>query len=317
MQGRLQPACGGPAALLEELTKMAQAQAHRDMSVSMLQQAMAGLVKRAEGERINALRSTLASFAGPRVALADALETEDNQVVDSTSPDTSAQKVSPVKGRGESWAPNAADDPVLGRPEWNKLAMRLTELPTSESLLATELAKQAFIGSLVRSGLGAARAGASALMGAGRGAAEALAVRGGTSGKIGRFLQRPVQSPLQVARQGSGGVHLQARSPIGPAPQPAQAIAKTDPYRTPGRVEPVKKTVKQAPKAQAPKPGKPRGLVRTLLPGALMLGTGYGLYKGVPAAVNWASSAADAPMAHNFGHQQYQYGYTPGGQAQF
>ena len=62
---------------------------------------------------------------------------------------------------------------------------------------------------------------------------------------------------------------------------------------------------------------KPRGLVRSLLPGALLLGAGYGLYKGVPAAANWATRAASAPMAYGFGHQQYQYGYTPEGQAQF
>lgn len=326
MQGRLLPARGGPASPLriEEVVKAAQAKAHRDTSVSILRRAMAGMAKQAEGEVANALRGTLASFADPETAIEDAQETQDTQVVPSTSPDQSSPHVEPAKGLGESWAPVAADQAALGLHEnEEKLAALLAERFFSHELEGmTELEKQAFIGSLVRGGIGAARSGMSALLGAGRGAAGALAARGGAAGRVGRFLQRPVQSPLSVARTGPGGLHIQARSPLGAAPRATPPPIPGGPYRAPGAAPAAAKAPEKIPDLTRHAkvvggPVKPKSLTGTLLPYAVGGAALYGLYKGLPAAANWATEATRSPMAYNFGHQQFQYGYTPEGQAQF
>ena len=221
MYGHLLPARGGPSVpfTVNEAVKIARANAHRDASVDILRGAMSRLVKQAEGETANTLRGTLASFAGPRVALRESMETEGHETVPSTSPGSPEGSVPPATGLGTSWAPTSSD--------------AVTE-------------KTAF------GGFGARR------------------FLGHVGGKAKGVLQR------NVARL-----------------RPAKPAMK------PGSV-------------------KPKSLRRSLLPGALMAGTAYGLYKGVPAAANWAASnAARSPMAHNFGNRQYQYGYTPGGQAQF
>jgi len=59
------------------------------------------------------------------------------------------------------------------------------------------------------------------------------------------------------------------------------------------------------------------GLIGSLVPGALMAGAAYGLYKGVPRAAHFLSEAGEYPMAYGGGFQQYQHGFTPEGQAQF
>lgn len=320
MQGRLLPACGGPASHLtfEEIVKAAQAKAHRDTSVALLKQAMRNMAKQAEGELTNSLRGTLASFAGPEVSAQDAAETIETQSVPGTSPDPAPTPVPPAKGLGTDWAPVEADQATLGLHEGaEKLSHALAVFQGM-----TELEKQAFLSSLVRGGIGAARSGMSALLGAGRGAAGALAARGGAAGRVGRFLQRPVQSPLSLARTGPGGVHIQARSPLGAGAAPKAPPPGGGPYRTSGTPPPVPRDAGKIPdltrhaKVEGG-PVKPKSLTGALLPGALLLGAGYGIYKGVPKALNWASSAANSPMAYNFGQQQYQYGYTPEGQAQF
>ena len=271
MQGRLQPARGGPASsfTVHEVVKVGQAKAHREASVQILQRAVAGLAKRASGEVSGALRSTLASFAGPELAREQAQEVAGTQETSGTAPGASGQLASPARGLGTSWAPGAADVVSIGLHE--------------------DQEKQAFL----RHVLGAGRRGASA-----------LAARGGRTGRVGRFLQRDVRHPLTSVKA----------SPSVPR--------SGGPYRTPGKVAPAAQTPSptQQVKPRAAKPGapvKPKSLTRSLLPGALMIGAGYGAIKGVPAAINWASRAANSPMAYNFGHQQYQYGYTPRGQAQF
>lgn len=95
---------------------------------------------------------------------------------------------------------------------------------------------------------------------------------------------------------------------------PAAAKAGSKAMSSTGVVKALKPKGKDIP---ARMPVKPKSLTRQLLPGALLLGTGYGAMKGIPAAVNWASRAKDYPLAYNFGQRQYQYGYTPDGQAQF
>jgi hypothetical protein len=168
----------------------------------------------------------------------------------------------------------------------------------------TELEKQAFLGRILA---------------AGRRGAAALAARGGRTGRVGRFLQRDVRSPIQVARTSKGSASVSARSPLAPAKTPPPIPADAGPYRTAAKPSAAKKTKAKSKSLGTPEApvGQPKSLTRSLLPGALMLGAGYGLYKGIPAAVNWASHAASRPMAYNFGHQQYLYGYGPQGQANF
>lgn len=168
------------------------------------------------------------------------------------------------------------------------------------------------------------------LLAAGRRGAAALASKGGRTGRVGKFLQRDVRSPVQVARTGPTSAAVSARSPLAPtraATPPRIPKDAGGPYRAPGKVAPppvskaqdIPDMTRHAKpiKSKGKKEVKPRSLTRALLPGALMAGTAYGLYKGIPAAANFASQASNAPMAYNFGHQQYQYGYGPGGQAQF
>jgi hypothetical protein len=73
----------------------------------------------------------------------------------------------------------------------------------------------------------------------------------------------------------------------------------------------------EAKAAKTTKEVKSRSLLGSLVPGAILAGGAYGLYKGVPAAVNMATEASRYPMAMGQGFRQYQYGYTPDGQAQF
>ena len=306
MRGRLLPAGGGPAShiSIEEVVKAAQAKAHRDISLQLLRQTMSTMVKQAEGETGAALRSTLADVS-PALAYEDAQEVANTEVEDfGTSPPTDVPSVPPAKGLGTSWAPVRADQASTGLHEdQEKLSSVLQVLFGSRMSGMDELEKQAYL---------------RRILAAGRGAAERMAAKGGVRGRIGRLLKREVRSPIQVSRAGSGGVNVRARSPLAPASAPTRPAAGGAPYRSPGRQPPpIPADAVPDMTRHAKTVTKPKGLVRSLLPAALMLGAGYGAYKGIPAAVNWASQASSAPMAYNFGQQQYQYGYTPGGQAQF
>jgi len=169
------------------------------------------------------------------------------------------------------------------------------------------------------------------LLAAGRGAASRLAAKGGRTGRVGRFLQRPVRSPVSVGKSGPGAATARVRSPLGagpkaPAGKPAPSGA---PYRAPAAGAPVPKATKDATRGKSQvaarraqqqtaqeaeitkRVGKRKGLVQTLLPGALLGGVGYGLYKGVPAAVNFASTASNRPMAPGLGYQSYGWGFDP------
>jgi hypothetical protein len=178
-----------------------------------------------------------------------------------------------------------------------KLSAILSTIFSGELNNLSELEKKAFLGRLLASG---------------RGAAAALAARKGTAGKVGKFLQRPIQNPIQTATLGGAGKVRQLRSPLGAAPASSTPLApsgKGGPYRSLGEVlGPKKSDVRHV---------KSKSLVRTLAPTAALLGTGYLAYKGIPAAARFAEQASSNPMAYNFGHQQFQYGYTPEGQAQF
>lgn len=304
MQGRLLPARGGPVSPLtfNEVVKAAQAQAHREASVAILRGAISNLIKHAEGETANALRGTLASFASPELSLQDAKETEDTKVVQSTSPDLSSPILPPPRPLGSQDEPVSTDQAALGLHEDSeKVSYVLSALLPGRLEGMTELEKQAFIGRLLA---------------AGRGAAASLAARGGAAGKVGRFLQRPIQSPIQTSVVEGAGKVRQLRSPLGAAPAakppPVPPGASGGPYRAPG-----KPTGAPAGASEGRGTVKPKSLTRTLLPTAALLGTGYLAYKGIPAAVRFADRAASSPMAYNLGHQQFMYGYTPEGQAQF
>lgn len=290
MRGRLLPARGGPGSPLsvQEVIKAAQAKAHRDASVQRLREAVSSLVKQAEGELGASLRSTLGSRHGPELAAQAAEEVSDTEIHHGTSPGAPGHLVPADKGLGTHWAPNEADRASIGLHE--------------------DQEKQAFVRQLLATGR--------------RGAAS-LAARGGRAGRVGRFLQRDVRNPIQVARTGKSSASVGVRSPMAPSktppPIPADA-AKGGPYRSPGKVAPPReKVVDMTRHAKAVGgPGfKPRGLTSTLAGPALAIGGLAGLYYGVPKAVNWATRAGASPMAYNFGHQQYMYGFSPEGQAQF
>ena len=64
-------------------------------------------------------------------------------------------------------------------------------------------------------------------------------------------------------------------------------------------------------------PGLVKGMLRRVAAPAAVLGTGYALYKGGKGLVNLGLQAAQQPPAYGHGVRQFQYGYTPDGQAQF
>jgi hypothetical protein len=215
------------------------------------------------------------------------------EVLDVPGPPEGA--VPPARGRGLSWSPEAAEEAVL-------------------ALQKDTMEKEAF------------------LLSAGRRLAASLAARGGRMGRVGRFLQRDVRSPVQIARSGRGSVNVSVRNPV-PKPKPPPVPKDTGgPYRAPGTVASPPATPPMTPQqvpdrflpdmtrhAKLEGASKPKGksLTRALLPGAALIGTGALLYKGLPAAANFAQQASNAPMAYNMGHQQFMYGYSPEGQAQF
>jgi hypothetical protein len=310
MQGRLLPARGGPVSPLtiREVIKAAQAKAHRDTSVQIIEKTFAGLAKKAEGELGAALRSTVGSLVRPELGFEEAQRVADTQIEDyGTSPSQEAEPVRPEKGLGNQWAPVSADKMSLGLHEdGEKLSSVLSSLFSGELRDLDALEKRAYLGRLLTLG---------------RGLAGHMAARGGRVGRVGRFLQRDIRSPIQAARTGPASASVGVRSPLAPSrtppPIPADA-AKAGPYRA--AAKPSAEPARRAPgrvKDKKPKTVKPQSLTGALLPGALMLGAGYGLYKGVPAVADWATRAASSPMAYNLGHQQYMYGYGPGGQAKF
>jgi len=130
---------------------------------------------------------------------------------------------------------------------------------------------------------------------AGRALAGRMARGSGTVGRVGKFLQKDVPT--------KGLLRRKPKVTAGPNPRSSRIVdvkSRNAPSKPPtGGVKPI------------------RSLLKPLVPGALMLSAGYGLYKGVPAATRWASRASSTPMAYNMGQQQYLYGYTPEGQAQF
>lgn len=153
----------------------------------------------------------------------------------------------------------------------------------------------------------------------GRRGAAALARKEGRIGQVGSLLQRPLQSPLQAVRTGPAGVHLGLQSPLGKAPQAVTALSQ-GPYRSAGsRV--AGKLPETAQAAAKFPPKREAGLVRDMLKGvavpALLAGGGYAAYKGAKGAVGLAREAVENPYPYSRGLQQYQYGYAPGGQAQF
>jgi len=310
MARRLVPAGGGPVPLHYELLKAARAQAHRDAAVAAVTRAMA---KIAEGEAAGVLRGTLASAVGPEMALQELADEPAPRQGRGTLPSTASESVAPSRGFRDGGAPVAVDQ--------------------ASTVVEDDLVKEA-------------------LLGLGRRLASSMAKRrsitqpwkgegSGIIGSVGKFLQKDVtspirggakrmglRSPIKTTDLGSAGKVRSLQSPIKRRPKPAPAAPSPatpppiprDAYRTPGTpTAPATRgrSVGHVETPPPPTPVKRKGLVRSLLPGALMLGAGYGLYKGVPAATQALSRAANSPMAHSMGHQQYQYGYTPQGQAQF
>ena len=176
---------------------------------------------------------------------------------------------------------------------------QLGGLATSGLLGAENLDKEAFIAPLLSLGT--------------RGAA-ALASKGGAMGRVGQFLQRKVRSPIQVARSG-GGVAARVRSPLAPVPKP-QAAPRGGAYRTPGRAA-TRDLVAETAQEGARKPGLVRGFLRSVAAPAALLGGGWLAYKGAQGLGQIATQRVQMPPAYGYGSRQYQYGYTPEGQAQF
>lgn len=124
----------------------------------------------------------------------------------------------------------------------------------------------------------------------------------------------------EVAAPGSNWAPVPQAPAAAPPPIPAAASKKPAldlasskaPIETAAKAKSKSKVVEEVAKEE-----KPKSLMRQLALPALVAGTGYGLYKGIPAVANIAQQSAAMPRAYGGGLQQYQYGYTPGGQAQF
>lgn len=286
---------------ISETIKAAQLQAHRDVARVAVCDAARAMSKLAAGELAGELQSTTAS-ASLRSALRAAQEVaSDRPHPSALSSESKAEgKLMPAAGRG--YEPPVAVPEALGG-------------------LEAELEKDAFLGRLLALG----RRGASA-----------LAQKGGVLGRVGRTLERPVRNPLKVQRFPGGGAAVDLRSPLGRAPIRTSAPVATPvamgggPYRAPGRVlgpaeqavqDVANQAVKQQASSQAAKQVggavKPAGLIRTVLPGALLGGSVLGLGYATKKGIDFATSAAENPMAYNLGNKQFQYGYDPDGQANF
>lgn len=159
------------------------------------------------------------------------------------------------------------------------------------------------------------------LLSLGRRGAARMAASGGRVGRVGRFLQREVRSPLQISRSGRGAVTARVRSPLGPTPGGAAAATRGGPYRSPGRVsgpapasrDLVKETMQEGAKSG----GLVRGVLKRVALPAAVLGAGYGIYRGGKGLIGMAERQMHMPPAYGYGVRQYQYGFTPSGQAQF
>ncbi len=176
---------------------------------------------------------------------------------------------------------------------------------------------------LVRSGLiGAAGMDKEAfignLLGWGRRGAAALARKGGRLGRVGSFLQRPLQSPISIARSAPGSITARVRSPLGKAPIVTnKAIPKPSgagPYRSAAKAS---KTRKDLVKETMKGPGLVKSTLRSVALPAALAGGGYLAYKAGKGLINMAERAAHNPPPYNYGLRQYQYGYGPEGQASF
>jgi hypothetical protein len=302
MRGYLVPASGGPALTkishvvdVEEVVKAAVAKAHRDTSVFHLSRAMRKL---AEGEAAAAMEGSLAEQYGPDTALQELQEQSGRSV----------PSVLPPEGEDGALKRHVMPVQALGREGVPQGLQRAYEN------LHEEKEKEAFI---------------RPLLALGRRGAAALARAPGRMGRVGSFLQRPIQSPLQLARSGPGALTARVRSPLGkapivtsgPVPRPAGAPGGPGgPFRAPAKPPAGRGPTRRSKGTTKPTGGpktKPKGLIRTLLPGALLAGGAYAAYKGVPAALRAVTEAQRYPMPYSFGYKQYQYGYTPEGQAQF
>jgi len=96
----------------------------------------------------------------------------------------------------------------------------------------------------------------------------------------------------------------------------AEESEKSAVYRQPTPPPPLrprvlrKKPISAAARAAA---APIRGVLKRLVPGALLASAAYGLYKGVPAAARFAKQQGARPMAYNYGLSQHPYGYSSEG----
>jgi len=255
-----------------DFNEIAKRKAHLDIASRCLGGVCSGLAKQAS--LYGALQTTIAG-RHPDIATVDALSEYDKKDESVFSNEDISKKIEPSKG--------------LGR-----------ELPVSVSDTYTdfhELDKHAYVGKLLRLG---------------RRTASNLAGRGGIAGRVGRVLQSPIRSPIKTTQLGEGVGRVRSlQSPLGRVKAPkVDTQVKAGPYRTSAKPDvKVKPTVTAKPEISSKeKPvTKQKGLIRSLVPGALMATGAYGLYKGVPAAVNYASESARHPLPYNFGYQQYPY----------
>lgn len=284
MKGRLLPASGGsgtrPSLLpldLGHIKLAAEMQANRDAVKSLLGAFMA---KTARAEEWT---GSLAYTAGPKVSKEEAENAEDTHVNSGIVTDPHALDASP---RGIKVNPSLVERGISDGQDINKIAT------------------MAGFGQVFSTLGRGARAAGSRIRGLFRGTRGASP--GVPSATGAPYRSAPAGSPVPPQRPViTGGA--------GTAGQAERAAArKSQRVAARGQVAPA-----QAPPVAPPVGRQGPGLIGSLVPGALMAGAAYGLYKGVPRAAHFLSEAGEYPMAYGGGFQQYQHGFTPEGQAQF
>jgi hypothetical protein len=274
MKGRLMPADGG-SAFFNDMVKLARANAHLDSSKSIVERTARNLAK--QSSALDGVKGTLATY-NLEAAAAQGDEAERHEQSGGiVSPGDMGKLVPPQKGLGRGWEPVSVQAAHLNMHE-------------------NGMEKEAYLGMLqagIRGAMGVGRG----VLGAGRAGAAALARTGGRPGKVGRFLQQDIRSPIQKVTPGT----FKVRSPLGGTPIPKKP-GRGGPYREPAV---PKQTPTQKPSQSPKKTVKPKGIIRSVLPGAALLAGGYGLYKGIPAVTGELTRQSQRPMPYGFGYQQY------------
>jgi hypothetical protein len=311
--GRLMPAGGLASPLsLREIVKAAQAKASRDVS----QQLVEDFAKSA------ASITTTITSSRPELARSQAEEAANERSVPSVlaPSDELSEPVRPQKGLGREFPAGMDKEAIAG-------FLRL-----GKALAGSKRGVLSRLGQRLQQPLRQAKGG----------------VGGMTAGTVKKAPN--LGKGTAAAPPGAGtpyrGAGTQAAAPTGPQLKPAPNLAKTAPsgqptatgfkamppkgeagmsgmaqqkplVKSPGTLRKDTESVPGALVKKKTQAANPKSLTG-MLAGPALLGAGiYGLSKGIPGAVDFATQAAKNPMPYGGGLRQYQYGYTPDGQAQF